>query len=105
MEEKIESPHYYLFSDDPEAARAKLTLPEGRVTFVSHNSGDGNAYADLWLMTLCQHFITANSTFSWWGAWLGGKAGKIVVSPKLQIQEGIWAWDFPGQLPNSWLRI
>ena len=82
MEEKIESPHYYLFSDDPSAARAKLTLPEGRVTFVSHNSGDKNAYADLWLMTQCQHFITANSTFSWWGAWLNPAPDKIVVAPK-----------------------
>jgi hypothetical protein len=106
MEEKIDLPRYYLFSDDPEAARAKLALPEDRVTFVSHNQGDENAYADLWLMTQCQHFITANSTFSWWGAWLGGGAEKIVVSPKPKIQEGnTWAWDFQGQLPSSWLKI
>jgi hypothetical protein len=106
MEEKIESPHYFLFSDNPEAVRAKIALPQGRVTYVSHNRGDENAYADLWLMTHCRHFIIANSTFSWWGAWLGVGKEKIVVSPGLVIQEGkVTAWNFSGQIPSSWLKI
>ena len=106
MERKIESPRYFLFSDDPDAARSKLALPEGRVTFVSNNRGDENAYADLWLMTQCRHFITANSTFSWWGGWLGGGVEKIVICPELEIQEGkITAWNFSGQIPSSWLKI
>jgi len=54
------APMYYLFSDNPQAARAKLALPKGRVRCVSHNRGDGSAFADLWLMSLCHHFITAN---------------------------------------------
>jgi hypothetical protein len=104
LEEKIDSPQYFLFSDDPEAARRKLVLPERRVTFVSHNRGDENAYADLWLMTQCQHFITANSTFSWWGAWLGGDKGKIVVCPEFKRGVGrTTAWNFPGQLPSDWV--
>lgn len=68
MEQRINAPHYFLFSDNLEAVHSKLDLPEGRVTFVSNNDGDDNAYADLWLMSQCKHFITANSTFSWWGA-------------------------------------
>lgn len=80
MEEKVDSPRYFLFSDNPEAARSKLALPEGRVIYVSHNRGDENAYADLWLMTQCKHFITANSTFSWWGAWLSPQKSKIITS-------------------------
>lgn len=80
MEEKVNLPQYFLFSDNPEAARANLVLPEGRVTCVSHNGGDENAYADLWLMTQCKHFITANSTFSWWGAWLSPQKSKIITS-------------------------
>jgi hypothetical protein len=105
MESKIGSCHYFLFSDDPETARAKIALPEGRVTCISHNQRDENAYADLWLMTLCRHFITANSTFSWWGAWLGGDKEKIVVSPALVIREGSTSWNFSGQIPSSWIKI
>ncbi|MCK5232933.1 MAG: alpha-1,2-fucosyltransferase, partial [Desulfobulbaceae bacterium] len=95
IEEKIESPRYFLFSDIPEVVREKLTLPKGRVTLVSHNQGDQNDYADLCLMTQCRHFITANSSFSWWGAWLGDSAAKTIVTPKLQIK-GKAAWGFKG---------
>jgi hypothetical protein len=106
MESKTESPHYFLISDDPEAALATVVLPEGRVTCISHNRGNENAYADLWLMTLCRHFITANSTFSWWGAWLGGGKEKIVSCPSMVIaNDTITSWNFAGQIPSGWLKI
>lgn len=104
IEQKLESPHYFLFSDNPEAARAKLTLPQDRVTCVSHNQGDENAYADLWLMNQCQHFITANSTFSWWGAWLGDNPDKIVVTPSFKLR-GITSWGFDGLIPADWIKV
>lgn len=106
MEEKTHFPHFFLFSDSPEAARVLLDLPESKVTFVSHNLGDENAYADLWLMTLCKHFITANSTFSWWGAWLAESGDKIVVTPDIKqdvIQETNWG--FEGLIPDQWIKI
>lgn len=106
IETSIDLPHYFLFSDDSDAASRKISLPHNRITFVTHNSGNGNASADLWLMSKCQHFIMANSTFSWWGAWLGSKQDSIIISPKLTIQAGvITSWNFPGQLPNSWIKI
>jgi Glycosyl transferase family 11 len=104
MESKIETPRYFLFSDNPEAALAMLGLLAGRVTCVAHNRGDENAYADLWLMTLCRHFITANSTFSWWGAWLGGRGAKIVCTPDLRL-EGKAAWGFKGLIPDGWIKV
>ncbi len=104
MGEKIDSPRYFLFSDDPEAASAKLPLPEGLVTFVSHNRGDENAYADLWLMTQCRHFITANSTFSWWGAWLSPEKSKIIISPDIRLSSTV-SWRFSGLIPKSWIII
>lgn len=76
----ISSPHFYIFSDDPEWARENLRL-EYPATFVSHN-GDEKNYEDLRLMTRCKHHIIGNSTFSWWGAWLGKKPGQIVYAPK-----------------------
>jgi hypothetical protein len=105
MESKTESPpRYFLFSDDPEAALEMIDLPEGRVTCVSHNRGGENAYADLWLMTLCRHFITANSTFSWWGAWLGGCGTKVVCTPDLKLV-GKTAWGFKGLIPDGWIKV
>jgi hypothetical protein len=97
IERKVESPRYFVFSDDPAAAREKLELPADRVTFVSQNSADESACSDLWLMTQCRHFITANSTFSWWGAWLAESSGKIVIGPK--EFHGTGRWHFRGLVP------
>ena len=103
MEEIAPKAHYFLFSDDPASARARVPIPRERVTCVSHNQGYANAYADLWLMSQCNNFIIANSTFSWWGAWLGERKDKIVVCPKIKTQEGKKiAWNLPRQIPRSW---
>ena len=104
LERKIESPRYFLFSDNPDADHATLGLPIGRVTVISHNRGSENAYSDLWLMAQCQHFITANSTFSWWGAWLGDREPKIVCTPNMKI-DGKTAWGFKGLIPEEWIKV
>ncbi len=101
MEARLGSPHYFVFSDSPESARAVLELPERRVTFVSHNRGDDLAYADLWLMAQCRHFVIANSTFSWWGAWLAGRPDPIVLAPEFRSR-GEAAWGFEGLIPERW---
>jgi hypothetical protein len=104
MEKKITRPHYFLFSDDPVSAQSKISFPDGRLTCVAHNGGDEKAYADLWLMSQCRHFITANSTFSWWGAWLGQAEDKIVVAPEFHA-EGKAAWGFKGLIPPQWTVV
>jgi hypothetical protein len=71
---------------------------------VAHNHGDENAYADLWLMTQCSHFIIANSTFSWWGAWLSTYNDKIIIAPRIKM-DGLGAWGFEGLVPETWLKI
>lgn len=105
IESRVSDAHYYLFSDQPEAARAQIAIPDDRLTVVRHNRGDQNAYADLWLMTQCQHFIIANSTFSWWGAWLSTNARKTVVAPGFELREGSSWWGFEGLLPEEWTKI
>lgn len=105
MQERVPDAHYFLFSDDVIAARALINLPNTKVTVVSHNPGDENAYADLWLMTQCKHFIIANSTFSWWGAWLSAYQDKIVVAPGFVIQGNKTAWGFDGLLPERWIKV
>jgi hypothetical protein len=104
MESLEPDAHYFIFSDQPAPARARIPLPDERVTLVAHNKGDENAYADLWLMTQCQHFIIANSTFSWWGAWLAGHPGKQVIAPWFEMREGNIAWMFEGLLPDDWIK-
>jgi hypothetical protein len=105
MESLAPDAHYFVFSDQPAAAREAIQLSEDRVTLVSHNEGDENAYADLWLMTQCQHFIIANSTFSWWGAWLAEHAEKQVIAPGFEIREGKMSWGCKGLLPEEWLKL
>jgi hypothetical protein len=102
---KITEPYYFLFSDQPDAARQMLNIPKNRITNVSHNRGDENAFADLWLMSQCKHFIIANSTFSWWGAWLSDSASKIVICPKQKSFEGKQGWGFFGLIPDMWLCL
>lgn len=104
MESRVPAAHYLIFSDNPERARARILLPDTRVTLVSHNQGDEHAYADLWLMTLCDHFIIANSTFSWWGAWLGESADTIVFTPG-ELKGVLTAWGFVGLLPERWEKM
>lgn len=105
MERRVTNAHYYVFSDSPEAARARIPLPEERITKVTQNQGDMQAYADLWLMAHCRHFIIANSTFSWWGAWLGTYPGKQVIAPGFVMRHGKAWWGFEGLLPEKWVKI
>ena len=77
---RVENPTAFVFSDDPVWTAEHLRLPCETV-YVTHNVGRCNA-EDLRLMAACQHFVIANSTFSWWGAWLSTHPEKIVVAPK-----------------------
>lgn len=102
---KVSTPTFFIFSDQPEKAREILALDESEAHVVNHNSGDANAHLDIWLMSRCQHFITANSTFSWWGAWLGEKPDSIVVSPVFTAADAFLAWGLPGLIPERWISI
>ncbi len=99
--DKIKSPHFFVFSDDPEWVNDhfKLDYP---VDYLTHNVGNKN-YEDLRLMSLCNHNIVANSCFSWWGAWLNQNSNKTVVCPEpafdiLDIRDE----DF---YPENWVKI
>ncbi len=83
--ERVSEPHFFVFSDEPEWAKRNLDVGAA-TTFVDHNApGDrhrpGREHEDLFLMSLCRHGIMANSTFSWWGAWLNPTQDRIVIAP------------------------
>ncbi len=105
MEQALSNAHYYIFSDRPEDARLINNLPDHRLTVLTNNQGDKFAYADLWLMQQCQHFIIANSTFSWWGAWLSLNPEKIVIAPNFEKRYGKSWWGFDGLIPEGWIKL
>jgi len=99
--EKISQPEFFVFSDDPQWCLEHLQL-EYPVTVVSHNQGDA-AWEDMQLMRMCKHHIIANSSFSWWGAWLNPNPEKMVIAPKRWFNEG--SHDLRDLIPQAWLRI
>ena len=107
---KVDNPHFFIFSDRPDFVKNKLDalLSKSNVTYVSNNSSDDMVYADFWLMSKCKHFIAANSTFSWWAAWLGEKKGhSIIITPKISIDpdRNPTAWGFDMLVPDRWLIL
>ena len=72
------------------------------MTFVGHNGPDKN-YEDMRLMSLCKHNIIANSTFSWWGAWLNQNPRKMVFAPKKWFTE-IARSSSRDLIPDSWVK-
>ncbi len=94
-------PVIYAFSDDPAWVAENLRLPY-EMRFVGHNDGDTN-YEDLRLMLACQHHIIANSSFSWWGAWLNPSVEKIVAAPTQWFDDPNKT--NPDILPESWHRV
>ena len=92
------APQVFCFSDLPEFFRDSLDLPLP-VRLVTHNQGDDRSYEDLWLMSRCAHFVLADSSFSWWGAWLANRPGKRVIYPELSS----WGWTAnPDMMPAAW---
>ena len=79
MDRQIKNPHYYVFTDDLEWTRGYFKGDQ--YTIVDENRGK-DSYADIYLMSQCKHNIIANSSFSWWGAWLNENPDKKVLAPK-----------------------
>jgi hypothetical protein len=92
--------HIFVFSDDIAWAKENLKLPCA-ITFVSNPSI--HDYEEINLMSLCSHHIIANSTFSWWGAWLCTNPGKIVIAPYQWLKER--TAEELDLLPSDWLKI
>ena len=93
------TPNVFVFSDDPSWVRDNLKI-KYPWTMVDINDGD-QAFMDMELMRNCRHNIIANSSFSWWSAWLNQNPGKIVVAPKNWFSNGRTT----DIIPDSWLKI
>lgn len=87
---ELDNPKFYIFTEDPDWVdeNLKFNFPYEIIRFSEKNNTTGRGYAELLkLMSLCEHFIIANSTFSWWGAFLSENKYKIIISPKPWFQD------------------
>lgn len=100
LEKKVKSPYYIIFSDDDNWARQNFEYLENCYYMSEEKLKD---YEELLVMSKCKHNIIANSSFSWWGAWLNCNEGKIVIGPR--------SWFLSGSIkdinimPEGWIRV
>jgi hypothetical protein len=98
--DRVTNPVFYIFSDDTPWVRENIS-PEYPCHYIEHNNGD-ESYNDMRLMSLCKHHIIANSSFSWWGAWLNPHPDKIVVTPRNWVLSD---FDTSEIVPSSWIKM
>ena len=91
----------FAFSDDAQWVSQVLQPDYPNMEIVAHNKGL-DSYNDMHLMSMCRHHVIANSTFSWWGAWLNHRQDKIVIAPKRWFANGIDTQDL---IPKEWGQI
>lgn len=98
--------HFYVFSDDPvRAEQISRRMWEENFTIVDINNSNCCAYADMWLMSLCDCNIIADSTFSWWGAWFNCSPKRIVIAPRQSLSGRNAAWNIESLIPNGWISL
>ncbi|MDD3012237.1 MAG: alpha-1,2-fucosyltransferase [Candidatus Gastranaerophilales bacterium] len=99
--ENIDNPHFFLFSDESEWVKDNILINKP-VTVVDINTID-NGYDDLRLMYNCKHNIIANSSFSWWAAWLNNNPQKIVIAPDKWFLSPVH--DTKDLIPQGWIKL
>lgn len=98
--DKNENSKFIVFSDDIEWAKKNIVIENG--IYSSRDMFDCyEDWYDMYLMTCCANNIVANSSFSWWGAWLNDYERKIVISPKRWYRKR----ETPEVYPKDWIRI
>lgn len=101
LQAKLPDARFYVFSDEPDWVASHMPWPEQ--TVVVQTPEDAPAWVDMHLMSLCSHHVIANSSYSWWGAWLGERPGAITIAPqRWSIKEEVAP---AGLIPERWIRL
>lgn len=98
--EVVKNPVFFVFSDDPAWAKEYLKIPFP-ASFIDHNQD--RQEEDFRLMNLCRHHILANSSFSWWAAWLNPNPDKMVIAPQPWFKD--LKYDTRDLLPDEWIKV
>jgi hypothetical protein len=112
IKKRVAMPTFYFFSDD--LAWCRDNFQHLQAEFIDHNTGV-DSYKDLLLMSSCSHNIIANSTFSWWGAWLNQNPRKNVIAPARWFRSSYQTKKEPAYasriyntkdlIPEAWVKI
>jgi hypothetical protein len=103
ISKKIKDPNFFIFSDDINWVQNNFSI-SFPTTFIKRNNID-NSYEELFLMSLCKHNIIANSSFSWWGAWLNNNSDKIIIAPKRWFSNESMNNQTNDIIPQNWIRL
>ncbi len=101
IKQKVENPYFFIFSND--IAWCKENLKVENAEYIDWNTG-ADSYIDMQLMSLCKNNILANSTFSWWGAWLNENKDKMVIVPSKFLND-MTPENMDTFVPEKWIRI
>jgi hypothetical protein len=101
IKSKVNNIHLYIFSDDISWTKSNMNF-DVSATYIDNNI-EGNSYIDMQLMSLCKHNIIANSSFSWWGAWLNNNPDKIVVAPAKWFNDS--SVNVKDVIPETWHKL
>lgn len=99
----VENPTLFIFSDDPAWVREHIQFPHPTV-YIDWNDWLTQQHEDIRLMSMCKNFIAANSSFSWWGAWLIQNPEKRIVVPTPWVADPKMAKKL-AILPENWIKI
>lgn len=100
---ELKNPYFFIFSDDINWVKENLDLKFNHI-FVDWNTNQ-DSYIDMQLMSLCKHNIIANSSFSWWGAWLNNNPSKLVIAPSTWYKNDESNHYPDGFIPKGWIIL
>ena len=104
IKKKIAKPKFYVFTDNKAWVKENFDQLDFELVDWNPVAGPYN-YLDMQLMAMCRHNIIANSSYSWWGAWLNTNSRKVVVGPKIWFSKNSPNFDSADIIPDSWISI
>lgn len=101
IEKNVFNPVYFIFSNDIDWCKRNLSI--NNVCYYINWNKESSSYRDMQLMSRCKNNIIANSSFSWWGAWLNTNHSKIVISPSRWLNND--SHNIDDIVPSSWQKV